>query len=294
MGVESEYRLTMITSKEPEAESPLQVFDVEGMNTLFSIRIHHLNRADALELAGNSFRQLEELEAELSRHRHDSEVSRINVLKEGESMLIADATYRCLQRSVEAMVSTAGLFDVTLGSRTSSGEVAAPPEGKLALSPDRPQILCEVEGRKIDLGGIGKGFALDEMADTLLELGINSSLLSCGASTHLAVGNQKWPFDLQGDEGAMRIEISGRALSASGIGRQGAHVVHPDTGGAPEYAFARVWVIAPSAALADAYSTACLLMDEEEIAGFANSQRGNGVRVYVEPVGGEAQVREVR
>jgi thiamine biosynthesis lipoprotein len=283
-----------IEGKDPESELPLHVFTVEGMNTEFSIRIHHLNRPDALELAGNCFRQLEELEAEMSRYRHDSEVSRINVLKEGESLLLADVTYRCLQRSVEATVATAGLFDVTLGSRTSPGDEAAPPEGKLALSPDRPQVVCEKEGRQVDLGGIGKGFALDEMAGKLLDLGVNSALLSCGASTHLAVGNQKWPFDLQGDGEPMRIEISGRALSASGTGIQGAHVVHPDTGGSPEYAFVRVWVVAPSAALADAYSTACLLMDEEEIQGFAGAQRENGVRVYVEPIGEEEGVREVR
>ncbi len=219
---------------DPEAELPLHVFDVEGMNTVFSIRMHYLNRAGALKLAGSCFRQLEELEAELSRYRHDSEVSRINALAEGESMLLADVTYRCLQRSVEATIATAGLFDVTLGSRTRPGDVAAPPEGKLALSPDRPQIVCEKAGRQVDLGGIGKGFALDEMAVTLLDLGVNSALLSCGASTHLAVGNQKWPFDLRGDGESMRIEISGRALSASGTGIQGAHVVHPDTGAAPE------------------------------------------------------------
>ena len=73
----------------------------------------------------------------------------------------------------------------------------------------------------------------------------------------------------------------GKALSSSGTAELGSHVLHPDTGEAPEYCFQRVWVVAKNAALADAYSTACLLMDEQEIEGFVAAQEGN-VDVYVE------------
>ena len=262
----------------------LHVFDAKGMNTLFTIRIYHSEPAAAQQLAGHCFRQLEELEAELSRFRHDSEVSRINQLKTGESMLLADATHRCLRKSLEATVATAGLFDVTLGERTrhkaGSPGATAPPRGVLTLSPDRPQISCEKAGRQIDLGGIGKGFALDEMVASLRELGVESALLSCGASTHLALGPRAWSFDLRGDEEPLKIQITGQALSSSGIGQQGAHVVHPDTGASPDYCFVRVWVVADSAAVADAFSTACLLMDEEEIESFAAAQKE--VLIHVE------------
>lgn len=271
----------------PESLPPLHVFDAEGMNTLFTIRIRHAEKGEALRLAGNCFRQLEELEAELSRFRPDSEVSRINLMKSGESMLLADATYRCLQRAVEAAAMTAGMFDPALGAQTraSEGERSrAAPVGKLTLSPDRPQIVCEEAGRQIDLGGIGKGFALDEMAVTLADLGVHSALLSCGASTHLALGAHSWPIVLPGggESEPQAVQLAARALSASGLGEQGAHVVHPDTGVSPEYTFKRVWVIAGSAALADAFSTACLIMDEEEIRSFAAARGEDGVIIHVE------------
>ncbi|MEM7146460.1 MAG: FAD:protein FMN transferase [Verrucomicrobiota bacterium] len=274
---------------------PLHTFDVEGMNTVFTIRIRHADVVEARRWAGNCFRQLEELEAQLSRYRPDSDVSRINLLRTGESMLLTDAVYRCLQRSLEATELTAGLFDVTLGvqTRDRTSSESDPPRGTLTLSPDRPEILCGEAGREIDLGGIGKGFALDEMASTLRELGVERALLSCGASTHLAVGEGSWKVVLRGDREKTEVELAGEALSASGLGEQAAHVVHPDTGSAPDYRFCRVWVVAAAAALADALSTACLIMDEDELTGFASMVAEAGITIYRESAG-DGTVRGAR
>lgn len=270
-----------------KSDKPVHVFDAEAMNTQFVIRIHHPVRSLAFGLAGNCFCQLEDLESELSRYRPDSEVSRINALKAGESMLLADATHRCLQRAMEAGAATAGLFDITIGALTQekNENVATNDveEGRLVLSPDRPQITCEVVGRQIDLGGIGKGFALDEMAVTLMDLDVVSAFLSSGGSTHLALGERSWGVELVGDENRFKLKLKGKALSSSGTAELGSHVLHPDTGEAPEYCFKRVWVICDSAAHADAYSTACMLMDEEEMEGFVASQEGR-VELYVESI----------
>jgi thiamine biosynthesis lipoprotein len=271
-----------------DTELPLHSFDAKGMNTVFTLRIHHPDKETARRHAGNCFRLLEELEAELSRYRPDSEISRINLLETGQSMFLADATYRCLRRALHATEATAGLFDVTLGARTwreKESSEFAPLKGILKLSPDRPQIICEEAGRQIDLGGIGKGFALEEMAKELRNLGVESALLSCGASTHLAAGARPWSFSLRGDAGSIKIQLTGGALSSSGTGEQGAHVVHPDTGAPPGYAFKRVWVIARSASLADAFSTACLLMDGEEIVSFAQAMKPKKISVYAEDAG---------
>ncbi|MEM7699912.1 MAG: FAD:protein FMN transferase [Verrucomicrobiota bacterium] len=257
------------------------------MNTLFAVRTRHLDAKTARRLAGNCFNRLEALEALLSRYRHDSDVSRINQLKAGESLLISDTTHTCLQRSVEATERTAGLFDVTLGAQTrstgeSSSETTTPILGQLTLSPTRPEVICNEPGREIDLGGIGKGFALDEMATILLDLGASSALISCGASTHLAIGEESWQLSLRGDCENRSIELIDQALSASGIGEQGAHVVHPDTGSSPDYHFKRVWVIGPNAALADAFSTASLIMAPAELDDFAASVRSDGFEIYTE------------
>ena len=59
-------------------------------------------------------------------------------------------------------------------------------------------------------------------------------------------------------------------------------MVHPDTGAPPDYSFQRVWVVAPSAAICDALSTACLIMDEEEVVEFAEATAEEGVSINIE------------
>lgn len=247
-------------------------FQVPAMNTTFGLRIDDPDRKQAEVWAGSAMRLLEDLEAELSRYRPDSEVSRVNRLEPGQSTFLAESTDRCLRVALKACELTAGLFDPTLGAHTAKGESRRldSPEGKIILDPERPRITCVESGRQVDLGGIGKGFALDEMAALLLDLGAESFLLSAGASTHLRVGEREWSFFLRGSGDRRELSLrDGEALSSSGTGELGAHIVHPDIGKAPDYTFQRVWVVSSSAALADAFSTACLLMDAEEIHAFA-------------------------
>ena len=59
-------------------------------------------------------------------------------------------------------------------------------------------------------------------------------------------------------------------------------MVHPDTGAPPDYSFQRVWVVAPSAGICDALSTACLIMDEEEVAEFAKATAEEGISINIE------------
>jgi len=243
----------------------------------------------AQSIAGCCFRLLEELEANLSCFRPDSEVCRINSLKAGESMLLSSTTYRCLRKALEASEKTAGLFDATLGSQMQDNRIE-PLCGRFSLSPDRPHIVCNEAGRKIDFGGIGKGFALEEMASTLKDQEVESALLSSGTSTHLAIGSRPWSFSLCGDRKPIEISLQEQAVSSSGIGIQGAHVIHPDLGISPAYHFKRVRVVADSATLADAFSTACLLMDPTEIESFQTAI-GN-IRIYVEPVG-DSFIRQI-
>ena len=250
----------------------LQVLSCNAMNTTFTLRLECADVARAEDASGACFTQLEELEAQLSRFRHDSDVTRINQLRAGEKLYVSEWAHACLLLAAEAQATTAGLFDVTLGGDA----------GQLELAPDRPLVTCIAPGRQIDLGGIGKGFALDQLARTLQSYRIEAALLSAGASTLLAIGPHDWPVALTGDAGFEQIRLTGRALSASGTGVQGAHVIHPDSpDDEPPYLFKRVWVLARTAAQADAYSTACLLMTAGEIHAFAVVHREDVV-LFVE------------
>ena len=126
-------------------------------------------------------------------------------------------------------------------------------------------VTCEAPGRIIDLGGIGKGFALDRLHQLLVEWGATSGLLCSGASTILAFGPEEWPVDLTTEHDRRRILLRGRALAASGTGIQGSHIVHPHAEeGADSYHFPRLWVVAQDAARGDAWSTAVMLMEPAE------------------------------
>ena len=284
MGKRSERRRAVINL---HANSRLHGFSLDAMNTTFTIHIDHPDGERAKDAASACINRIEELEALLSRYRPDSDVSRINALSEGESLLVDEVTHACLLKAVEAMTVTAGLFDPTVGAYTrSGGRTVRRQDGRIEVAPDRPLVTCAAPGREVDLGGIGKGFALDRLVHILESYHVSSALLSAGASTLLAWGPEGWPVDLAGRNAANRIELKGRALSASGTGIQGAHVVHPDEPDKePAYRFNRVWVLTREAAMADALSTACLLMDDAEIGAFADRHRGE-VDIYTEYAGG--------
>ncbi len=249
-------------------------YTTQAMNTDFTLRLVSHDRDKAQSAAWACFEQLEHLEDKLSYFRQSSDVSRINHLAAGETLFISDVCYACLRKAAEAHALTCGLFDVTVGSRIEhqrQGEASPAPEstGRIALDPERPAVTCEVPGRVLDLGGIGKGFALDELVETLAAFEIGEALISAGASTQLAIGERTWPLRLGPVAQARTVDLKQAALSASGTAIQGAHIVDPTRQSGAEYAFSRVWVVTECAAFGDAFSTACMLMSEEELDGFA-------------------------
>jgi len=257
-------------------------FAHEAMRTTFHIRIPGCEKPAAQAAANECFERLEAMENLLSRFIEGSDVWQINHMQAGETLYLSEECHECLLAAMDAYQRTGGLFDVTLGRRIEhrkSGADGPPPpvEGRLIVHPDTPAVTCEAPGREIDLGGIGKGYALDRMAALLSEWDLDSALLSAGASTLLVVGAEAWPVDLTGDGASQRIELYQAALSASGTGIQGAHVIDPrfdEDAAPPSIPWKRVWVRTRTAALADAMSTAALLMAPEELAEFAASPDG--------------------
>ena len=248
-------------------------FEHPSMKTTFTFRIVADDAKRAQDAAHAAISRLDEIENTLSRYIGGSDVFRINHMETNQTLLISDLCYDCIRVAAEAHEQTGGLFDITLGTliEHQKNEVSgsAPTlTGKLSIDPDRPAITCERAGREIDLGGIGKGFALDQIKCLMEDWGIESALLSAGASTQLAFGTKPWPIELSGDQSQHTIELSNQALSASGIGIQGSHIVSPLNRDEPSYHFKRAWILQPSAAMADAWTTALMLIDSEQLQAF--------------------------
>lgn len=244
-------------------------YDHEAMNTVFSLRIAKADAPLANDSAQAAIQLLDQIENHISRYIEGSDVWQINHMKAGESVFINQISYDCLRLALQANAQTGGLFDCTLGRQIEhqkTGEQSPQPElaGQLKIDPKRPMVHCLEAGREIDLGGIGKGFALDRMRVCLIEWGIHTGLLSAGASTHLAFGETVWPVQLEGHSSNRTIELKNQAISASGTDVQGAHILFPGNKTSTQ-AFERIWVMDNSATAADVWSTSAMLMPEEEI-----------------------------
>jgi thiamine biosynthesis lipoprotein len=259
---------------------PAHLFTHEAMNTTFCLRICEPVQTVAEVMARECFDHLDFLEKRLSRFIDDSDVSQINNLKAGETLYISEATHQCLLAAIDAYARTGGLFDITLGARiahrkSDEGGAIPPLVGRLTIHPDVAAVTCESPGREIDLGGIGKGFALDQLKQLLLDRDVEGGLLAAGASSLLAFGPHAWPVDLAGDGGSIRIALANQSLSASGSGIQGNHIVHPGGDEAmPASPCRRVWVSAATASLAEIWSTTLMLIDPESIVDFIAGEEG--------------------
>lgn len=244
------------------------------MHTTFSLRLCSMDEKSAAGVARDCYDRLDLLENRLSRFAEGGDVPRINHMAAGETLYISDDCHQCLLLGLEAYSLTGGLFDITTGARIQhqkSGATSPPPPltGRLIIHPDIAAITCVEPGREIDLGGIGKGFALDQLKLLMLDWEVPGALLAAGASSLLAFGPDAWPVDLTSESDPLRIGLRDESLSASGTVIQGCHIVHPAGQDAmPPHPPTRVWVTATTAALAEIWSTTLMLIDPEEITAF--------------------------
>ncbi len=261
------------------------IFQHEAMTTHFEIVIAGQEPRYARQAAEAAFRELDRLESELSRFVESSDISRANRLGRGESTPIGHDALECLMIAADVSLATGRAFDPAYASQRSPElAVDAPP---FTLDPDAHTLTSLTPRLRLDLGAIGKGYALDRMADTMREWEIPSAYLNSGDSTVLALGpppgEPGWYVGLGEGETHRAIAITGAALSGSGIAVKGHHLIDPRTGG-PATRTLRTWALAPGAAQSDALSTAFFIMTEAEIAEFCSAHPAIGA-AFVGPDG---------
>jgi thiamine biosynthesis lipoprotein len=244
------------------------VFQHEAMSTFFEIAVADQPIDYARQAAGAAFRELERLEHELSRFIDSSYIARANRIGPGESITLSPDALECLLIAADLSVATGRTFDPAYAS-IRPPELAAdlPP---FTLDPSTFTLTSAAIQLRLDLGAVGKGYALDCMADTLREWGVTSACLNSGGSSILALGSiapteNGWPVGFGEDRSYRTIPLIAASLSGSGIAEKGAHLIDPRTG-QPATRTTRTWALAPTAAQADALSTAFFLMETPAIA----------------------------
>jgi len=292
------------------AVPPLHRFAHEAMTTVFEVVVAGQEETYARQAAAAVFREIDRLEGLLSRFQPCSDIAQLNRLKPGESLRVCLEAFECLQLASQVHAETDGAFDVTVGplmnllrdakgnwQRVTDAEIAAARANvgmnRLLLNPsDFTVTILPATGAnpeacvEVDLGAIGKGYALDKAAELLADWDIPDVLLHSGTSTALALGNggeaagcpagkSGWPLGVAGDwsreAGFDTVLLSGAALSGSGTEVKGQHVLDPRTG-RPAQNHLAAWAIAPSAAMSDALSTAFMVMTTAEVNSYCRSR----------------------
>jgi thiamine biosynthesis lipoprotein len=243
------------------------------MGCTFEIVIPGHAWREAEQAARAAFTEVERLESCLSRFRPESDVSAINALCAGRSARVGIETIECLRLALEVYRESGGVFDVAFASAASGGPVQPRPTvADLNIDPRERLVTPLRDGVRLDFGALGKGYALDQMRPILQDWGITAALLHCGQSTVLPLGRppggEDWVVALRDprdqDRALRRLRLGGRALSGSGRAIHGEHIVDARSGRPPESTRA-AWALAPSAAQADALSTAFMLMPSEGV-----------------------------
>jgi thiamine biosynthesis lipoprotein len=225
--------------------------------------------------------EFERLEAMLSRFRPDSELSRLN--RDGRILAPPDLE-RVLELALDARERSGGRFDPTVYDALrqagydrsfelvapegdGSGAVGARCGGEVTI--DSETGLIELEpGFHVDLGGIGKGYAVDRAIEILAMSG--SCLVNAGGD--LAVrGEEPWAV---GVEDGPTLELTWGAIATSGRdrrhwrrgGEERHHLIDPARGRPSRTDLVRVTVVAPTAVEADVLAKTLFLSGESEAA----------------------------
>ncbi|MEL7220218.1 MAG: FAD:protein FMN transferase [Bacteroidota bacterium] len=265
-------------------------FEHQAMATYFKLTIAKEEENYAAGAAQACFERLDQLELILSRFVPDSDVSRINRMTAGQELPLERETWDVLHQAISVQAWTAGTFDVGVGAYMdifragkqgvlNAYEVARALEkaqkvkasASLYIDPEWPRAYCVTPGVHFDLGGIGKGYALDQLALLLADLDIENYTISAGDSTLLIRGapspeHQYWQFTLTSANERRLLQLTDIAVSATGTTQQGKHIFDPRSGtntGLSSYD--RLWVACPIAAYADALSTGLFLLPPDQL-----------------------------
>jgi thiamine biosynthesis lipoprotein len=258
-------------------------------------------REKAADRALEAFDRIDHLENLLSVYRMHSDVSRINRTAAKQPARVEGEVAEVLARGLALAEETQGAFDFTAGplirawgffdrrGRVPEPDVLEEARRKVGFrnvrfDPEAGTIRYDLEGLEINLGAIGKGYALDRAAEILQRQGSNDFLFQGGSSSVVARGSEKetstgWTIGivhpLRRDVRLGVLTLVDRALGTSGAafqsfyhqGERYGHILDPRSG-YPAKGIYGTTVTAPDGATADALATALYVMGVDGAAAY--------------------------
>ena len=262
-----------------------------AMGTVHTVTIFD---AEGPEAASDARAYLLDLHGAWSCFKEDSLISRINQAAGRQPVAVDEDTFQVLRQAKRYGRFTEGAFDVTVGPladlwRRAMEERQLPGDeavwqalalvnfANVTLDEEAHTVLLEKAGQRIDLGGIAKGYAVDELRKRLRRHGVHRALLDLGGTVAalgcgLPVGIRD-PFRLHGAPmGTLMLED--RIAVTSGVyerfaymdGYRYHHVVDPRTGYPSKSGLVSVTLVGENGGALDAFATAALILGMEKSA----------------------------
>ena len=243
-----------------------------------------------------------EVNATLSTYDPSSELSRFNQYESTSPVAASPMLCEVIALAADVGEATGGAFDVTVGplvglwgfgSTAGDGAGARTPDAA-TLAATRSQvgrdklIVDRVAGTlqktapelAVDVDGIAPGFAVDRVAERFEDIGVQRYLIELGGELRgrgLSPDRRPWRVAIEAPLGGERrpyalVALDGQGLSTSGDyrdarvvdGRRVSHTIDPRTGAPVGHRLASVTVVQGTAALADAYATALMVLGPQE------------------------------
>jgi len=272
------------------------------MGTVVSVDVCHdgTQSAEFDKAFEETWTQLKNMSIFLSSFDERSDVHKINYFSK-QKIAVSRATYEVIEEAQRVSKITNGVFDITIGPlielwHKSAEQNAFPSEesivdAKEMVGVDKISLLknnyihLEKQGVRVDLGGIAKGYAIDQAAKALRKNGFNDFLIDAGGDIYAGGHNCKrdaWRVGIRDPRDKEKIlkvvHLVDAAVTTSGDyeryyeikGERWSHIINPITG-YPQRGVVSATVIAPNATIADGLSTALCVLDGARGAEIINS-----------------------
>lgn len=306
--------------REPTSSATIRLA-TSAMATDFAVILNEAHRDDPrqpLRWASESLDLIHLLEDQMSVYRPNTELSQLNRVAPSRPLQVEERLFELLCLARDLSLQTEDCFDPTSGQlialwRQCRKEVRLPTEAEVSerlslvgmrhvlFEPDC-SIAFDRGGVELNLGSIGKGYALDRAAEILVEHELAEWLLQGGHSSIIARGGHNgqpgWPVGLRNPLLPQRrlgtILLCNQALATSGTavqhfrfeGKRYGHIIDPRTGW-PTDNMLSVTVLAPTAAEADALSTAFFVGGVELAERYCSNHRSVSALLIPPPSGGQ-------
>ncbi|HXG13278.1 MAG TPA: FAD:protein FMN transferase [Gemmataceae bacterium] len=319
LGAADELRAAAGDHPAPVEDVALLRIGRQAMATTFEVLLP-FGTPDALAIGEAALNEIDRLEAQLTVYRDDSEMSRINQQAADRPVPVEEGLFGLLSLAARITAETGGAFDITAGPLIKTwgffrrqGRVPSDAERAEAmrrvgmpyvqLDPQQRTVRYLRPGMEMNLGSIGKGYALDRVAELLREwCRLPSALLHGGTSSVYAMGSEpgaergwavgiRHPWDPERRLAVVRLRNRALGTSAATFqyleynNRKLGHILDPRTGW-PAEGLASATAVADTAAEADALATAFFILGVEKTRAYCESHPRVGAVLL--PTGEEA------